>query len=271
MSNENILEQLLAGGSRVEISWKQFLTAYSNLFLKVIWQLDKDRDSVMEKYLFVCQKLAANDFAILRKFQREYGSNPPTFSTWLAAVARNLCIDAHRSTHGRRQLPRSVARLLPLKRRVFQLHYWKGHSREEIQQMLASEASAGAIADAFEQLDDVLEGSRAQLRDSHIHVPLDDEFEAGGQSNDDEKEITEWMERWLGELPPQERMILRLRFWEEMTAKEIAAGMNMENEQRVYTILRSALKQLKQKATRTLANNVSARRVICYRETNASF
>lgn len=251
MSDETILKHLLFDTERREIAWKQFLVAYSNLFLKIVWQFDKDRDSVMEKYLFVCQKFAANDFAILRKFRREYGSNPPKFSTWLAAVARNLCIDAHRSTHGRRHLPRAVVRLSPLERKVFRLSYWKGYSREEIQHLLGSEASSSAVADALQRLDDALEGSRAQLPKPHIRVPFDEEAGAAEEISTDDKEIAEWMERWLAELPPQERMILRLKFWEEMTAKEIARAMHLENEQRVYTILRSALQRLREKASRT--------------------
>lgn len=250
MSDETILQHLLFDNERREAAWKQFLAAYSSLFLKIIWQLEHDHDAAMEKYLFICQRFAANDFGILRKFQREYGSNPPKFSTWLAAVARNLCIDAHRSTHGRRQLPRAVARLSALERKVFQLYYWKGHSREEIRQTLASEAPSDAIADAFQRLDEALEG-RAQLSKPHIRVPFDEETGAAEVISTDDKEIAAWVERWLAKLPPQERMILRLRFWEEMTAKEIAAAMRIENEQRVYTILRRALQQLREKALQT--------------------
>jgi RNA polymerase sigma factor (sigma-70 family) len=144
-----------------------------------------------------------------------------------------------------------VARLSALGRKVFQLYYWKGYSREEIQQTHAAEASSSAIAEAFQQLDDALAGSRTQLPKPHIRVPFDEETGALEKISTDDKEIAEWMERWLADLPPQERMILRLKFWEEMTAKEIAAAMHIDNEQRVYTILRSALKQLRERTLRT--------------------
>jgi DNA-directed RNA polymerase specialized sigma subunit len=46
-------------------------------------------------------------------------------------------------------------------------------------------------------------------------------------------------------------MVVRLWFWEEMTAREIAEAMRIFPEHRVYTLLRAALARLREHAEQT--------------------
>jgi DNA-directed RNA polymerase specialized sigma24 family protein len=60
-----------------------------------------------------------------------------------------------------------------------------------------------------------------------------------------------WVERWLSVLTDQERMIIRLRFWEGMKGSEIAEAMNISPEAKVYTLLQKGLAHLREQARAT--------------------
>ena len=255
MNDEAILERLLSGGTIIESAWKEFLRQYSRLFLKIIWQFEKDHDEVMEMYVYVCRKFSANDFVILRKFKRNYGTNPPKFTTWLAAVTRNLCIDAHRSTHGRRQLPRALRSMPEFDRLVFQLHYWKGYTVEEIEQTLKdrTKGSPNSVGETLERLAEKFAGHDVTRQPQRpTIVPFDDTMTPSTQE-DEAEEMAMWMEEQMKELSTIERMILRLRFWEDMRGAEIAAAMNILPSERVYPMLQKALQHFRAKAERIVA------------------
>jgi DNA-directed RNA polymerase specialized sigma24 family protein len=253
MSDEVILERLLTKGNQPASDWEAFLRRFSNLILKVIWQFEKDYDQAMDKYLYVCRKLAENSFAILRRFQQKHGDNPPQFTTWLTAVTHNLCIDAHRVTHGRRQLPQAVLRLSEFDREVFRLYYWRGYSEEEIEQQLATTEKRNALTESLERIQGVIVGSSTGTRSEPTMIPFD-ERDAGlgsSESDSDFAEMLGWLQRWLDELSDQDRMIIRLKFWEDMSGAEIAAAMRISPEQRIYPLLHKAIARLRERAMRT--------------------
>lgn len=252
MSSETILERLLARGNQTDRVWKEFLGQYSHLMLKIIWQFNRDHDSAMEKYVHVCERLAANDFEILRRFKAAYGSRPPKFSTWLAAVARNLCVDAHRKSHGRKQLPRMLRGLSTLERSIFRLYYWQGCSVEEIRSTVGSASVQQAGGDIDEVINRVIAlgdgmGRRAP---APSFVPFDEQQAVTAHAEHDYEtaDVQRWLELWMQELSPGDKMILRLRFWENMSGKEIADVMRIVPEQRVYPLIQNALQHLRKKA-----------------------
>src|SRR3972149_6082881 len=81
-----LLKRLLGDQEKEEELWKEFLRRFTKLILKIIWQFEKDKDRVMDKYLWVCTKLAANNFFILKKFNEESKNKASKFTTWLVAV-----------------------------------------------------------------------------------------------------------------------------------------------------------------------------------------
>ncbi len=257
MKNENVIEQLLSGGNHTGTTWKEFLRQHSLILLKIIWQFEHDYDEAMEKYVYVCRKLAENDFAILKRFRQQGGDNPPKFTTWLAAVTHNLCIDAHRATHGRRQLPRAILRLSEFDREVFRLYYWKGYSRDEIEQHLANTpgATAVAIAGSLRYMEETLTGPSAHPHVQPAAIPFDEQDGSIGftEMDHDLVELLGSLNTWLDELSDQERMIIRLRFWEGMTGSEIAKAMKISPEQRVYPLLQNTLSRLRERALQTYA------------------
>lgn len=243
MSKETFFTGLFSGGRESESAWRAFLRQYSNLFLKVIWQFEHEHDEAMEKYLFVCSRLAANGFALLRKYDTSLETRP-SLAAWLTVVVRNLCVDQHRAKHGRRRYPKALLRLSEYDRKVFELYYWKRYSIEEIEHQIQDNRNGG-VASSLLRIEEVLTHASAHLAatasppvtlsyDENMLVPVDD----------DDMPDTD-VHAWLASLPKQERLVVRLRFWEDLTAKEIAAMMKIVPEQRVYSILRSALGRLR--------------------------
>ena len=53
--------------------------------------------------------------------------------------------------------------------------------------------------------------------------------------------------RGLKTLPANEKLILRLRFWENLSAREIAEILDIEPYVKVYTMINSSLKKLREK------------------------
>ena len=81
-----------------ETSWDEFLAANSELILTVAKVIAHDHDSAMDCYAYVLERLHEND----RERLKAYAVDPrSSFRTWLAVVARRLCVDRYRQKYGR--------------------------------------------------------------------------------------------------------------------------------------------------------------------------
>src|SRR4051812_3481547 len=89
-------------------AWVEFLENYSALIFQVSRHFESDLDRASDCFQFVCQKLSENQFRRLLSFKAH---GPATFSTWLRAVVRNLCLDWRRKEFGRQRRFRSISRL----------------------------------------------------------------------------------------------------------------------------------------------------------------
>jgi DNA-directed RNA polymerase specialized sigma24 family protein len=229
---------------------------YSNLFLKIIWQFEKDVDAVMDRYLYVCTRLSANDFAVLRRYRKLDGGDAPQLVHWLAVVVRNLCVDAHRAEHGRRRLPKALLRLPEFERKVFQLYYWNGASTDEIAHQLeqSTNGSPAAVDEVLQRIERALLRIPESGNTTPLTIAYDDEVAEMARVDIDEPsmDIEATIDRWLNSLPLEERLVVRFIFWEDLTAKQIARILKIEPEHRVYTILQNALKTLRKHAARDL-------------------
>jgi DNA-directed RNA polymerase specialized sigma24 family protein len=252
MGEDRILARLFSGSTDTESAWREFLTSYSNLFLKIIWQFEHDRDEVMEKYLYVCSKLSANNFAVLKRYREQSGDNPPRLEHWLAVVVRNMCVDAHRSAHGRPRLPKAMHRLSDFDRTVFKMFYWMGLTVEEISHRVGSglNGTMESVNRSLARIERVLTRLPEPGKPDPVFIPFD-ESTISGRDEDDGTETDELLQRCLTMLPDQERLVVRLRFWEDMTAKQIARLVKITPEHRVYTILQNALKLMRNEAAKT--------------------
>ncbi len=81
-------------------AWAAFLDEYSKLLLNVTRRIVGSHDGAMDRYAFILDQLRDNEFHRLRAFAADGRGK---FTTWLVVVARRLCVDHHRHTHGRLQ------------------------------------------------------------------------------------------------------------------------------------------------------------------------
>jgi hypothetical protein len=92
MPTDPFIASMLSALSSAErqSAWCAFLDRYSSLIYHVVRSFDRDPDRSGNCFLFICEQLSANDFRRLRKFDL---AGRASFSTWLCAVVRNLCLD----------------------------------------------------------------------------------------------------------------------------------------------------------------------------------
>lgn len=96
------LECLLAPPDDVarDHAWANFLAGCSDLLLRVARVMGGDDDAVMDRYAFILDALSTDDYRRLRGYVNDGKSS---FDTWLAVVARRLCMDEYRGRYGRVQ------------------------------------------------------------------------------------------------------------------------------------------------------------------------
>src|SRR2546425_3717198 len=79
-------------------AWARFVAAHSRLLLHVARSLTADRDTAMDGYAHVLERLREDDCRRLRGYVPDGRCK---FTTWLVVVARRLCLDFHRRRYGR--------------------------------------------------------------------------------------------------------------------------------------------------------------------------
>lgn len=157
---EALLESLVAEPGR---RWPAFLETYTPELMRLIARRFRDRDDQMNAYVFVCEALAANDLAKVRRFLADRDRRQARFATWLAVVVRNLCIDWRRSVYGRRTLPAAVRRLGRMQQLVFRYVFWEGRTCAEALELLGNDCIEGVT---LQQVHDTVGRLRQALPES---------------------------------------------------------------------------------------------------------
>ncbi|GAB5519428.1 MAG: hypothetical protein RhofKO_16790 [Rhodothermales bacterium] len=247
-SDAALVQRLLEAPDAAEGPWREFLRRYSNLFLKVIWQVETDHDAVMDAYVEVCSRLAADGFAKLRQYNPDRQERAAKLSTWLAVVVRNMSLEQRRTRLGRRRMPKAVLALSEVEQTVFKRYYWDGYTPEDIKHQLGSDTDVQAALDRIDAL--ALRPSKAWASEQAPPLARFDEQQHSHVAEDAEAWAA-WFEHAVQQLPAQEQLALRLRFWEGLTAPQIATALGIP-PRKVYTLL--------DRATRTLRTYAEAER-----------
>ena len=117
---EDDLRRLLLDDPRR--GWRAFVDQYTpTLLAQIEWAGLTDRDDVLEVYVRVCDHLAQDDCARLRRHDPAKGE----LAAWLTVVVRHAVVDWVRSRTGRRRLFDPIRKLSPFDQQVFELHYWE--------------------------------------------------------------------------------------------------------------------------------------------------
>ncbi len=258
LSDRDLIRKIQIDFENRDKLWHEFINRFSKLILKIIWQFENDYDAVMDKYLWICGKLCCNDFSVLNKFKIGPHEETPKFTTWLVAVIRNLCVDAHRMHHGRKRIPKALLNLSAVELKIFKLYYWKGYSIEEIDHMFNADNACEQIdiAGSIERIETLLGGKNALYKEEKYNfISMSGDLDLADRSWEENNDYSiETFERWIAQLSEDERLIVRLKFWENLSAKVIAQHLEIASEQKVYSILKNSLKKLRSMAEKEICN-----------------
>lgn len=141
-----------------------------------------------------------------RRLRRYVSDGRTQFSTWLVIVARRLCIDYHRARYGRRPTD-------------------KGDDQH-------------AAASTRRQLVDLV-GARIDIESIADGAGRSPELALRSQ------ELGQALIRALTALPAEDRILLKLRFEEGASVREITSMMSFPSQFHVYRRLKSVLGRLK--------------------------
>ena len=261
MPNPSITELLQGLGSQdPQPAWDSFLEVHSALISQVVRWFGRDTDEAGDCFLYVCEQLRRNQFRRLRRFHPE---GRASFTTWLRAVVRNLCLDWYRSRRGRYRVFQSVARLSDLDQQVF-LHVCdKGLSVEECTETLRpafATVSLEQIETSLEHLRNTLGPHQMRLlnaRRSRPHlVDADGSDRPGGREVEDPspdpevqaalREGLDSVQRALTRLPDSDRLLLLLRFEQELTLAQVAKLLSLRDAQAADRRIRGALVKIRE-------------------------
>ncbi|NNE07864.1 MAG: sigma-70 family RNA polymerase sigma factor [Gemmatimonadetes bacterium] len=222
----------------------------------------RDGDDRMDAYLFVMEKLSEENCRRLRAFAPENQTVKCTFATWLKLITRNLVIDWIRSQQGRRRMPREIAALPPVARAVFRSIYWQNMTHAEAVEEVNARENVNLqvsevqdhIATIEERLSDTYRKSLATFwmaRRSPM-VALDDlisvKSERAWSSPESwlrRAEIRDGFRTAIAQLGDDDRRLAILRFEKDLTAREIAEEIGVDDYTQLYPKLAKVVEHLR--------------------------
>jgi RNA polymerase sigma factor (sigma-70 family) len=244
-------------------AWEGFLSEYSPILYQTARAYTADDDAAADCFLHICQQLLQDGFRRLLKFKPDGAAS---FNTWLRVVARNLCFDWHRSQSGRPRIFRSLHSLSALELEIYDCRFARGLSEEETLQRLRV-----AFPDFdLQQLPELERGIETRLSSRHRWIlatrrqPVFDsnlpEFDDGSEDTiaqiaDTRLDQESWLARseqyaqlksCVNLLPADERLLLQLRFEEDLSLDEIAKLVGLGDAQRVHRQMGKILKGLRE-------------------------
>lgn len=203
------LQRLLDGSHAAarEAAWASLIESYNKLLLHAVRSVVPDYDATMDDYAHVLECLREDDFHRLRTFAADGRSS---FGTWLVVVARRLCIDRHRQRYGR--LPRGAHDVASAER--------QRAARRRLLDLTASPIEAIDLAD-----------EEAAAPDSRLCA----------------EELNQALDAALAELTPADRVLLKLRFEDSLSAQQIATALAWPTPFHVYRRLNALYADLRRR------------------------
>lgn len=206
-SPPSVLVRLLeaSDGAARESAWEELAGLYSRLLLHVGRSFGGDHDAAMDRYAWVLEQLRADDFRRLRTYVADGRSE---FSTWLVVVAQRLCLDHRRTRYGRLRAADGDAGP----------HEEEWAARRRLVDLIAADVDLSSIGD----------GRGAGPED---RVRLADLYHA--------------LESALALLDSRDRLLVKLRFEDEIPMPEIARNLEFPSRFHAYRRLTQVLAGLR--------------------------
>ena len=248
--------------SRDSAAWRTFLRDYGAVMMSVVNQYAADPHDAQDGFLHICEKLCEQDFRRLRAFDPSHGG---TFTTWLTSVSSNLCADWCRARYGRPGVPAMIRSLPDLEQRVFQLSVVEGvdHEscliglRQRFPRLTRLDLSK-ALANVHRALTPRQRWKYTAFRQRGRVIPLDPGSQAAAsdrqidpqaQTSRDERSAV--LRSALAHLSARQRLMLRLRFEQDMTLAEVAAVVGLDDLHQARRMIHAALRELSEHLRKT--------------------
>lgn len=238
-------------------AFAQFLELYSPAIMHIARQYAYGPARLNDCYLFISEKLSANNFHRLVSYTPEGSAN---FKSWLSVVVANLCIDWRRHRRGRSRLFKSIKKLSRLDQTVFKHHFQQRMTIDSCLEMLRAsfpEVNQLQLAGSVARINLTL--SPAQMRFLNAQntktVSLDQHRNAASahepvaQGPDPEKvtalsQDQDKLQKALAGLSPHQRLLIKLRYQQELSLKEVARLTRLGDPFRARRHIQAALDQL---------------------------
>ena len=259
----SVLDQLSTAAA--EKAWKEFLEDYGSLILCVVRRYERDDDRVSDCFVYICEALSKDEFRRLRRFQPD---GPAQFKTWLGVVITNLCVDWRRKKFGRTRPFRAITKLPALDQLDFRCMFERGMTLQGCWHALRSQfpdLSEERLADVIAHLHSILTSRQHWLLSirkikvmSLSEQPSSDETPVSRDPEDpgpgpeilvqlDEERTT--LLRAMSHLTSFQRVLLRLRYQDDLTLKEIARLTGLGDPFRAKRQIQAALDALGEQLT----------------------
>jgi RNA polymerase sigma factor (sigma-70 family) len=253
-----IVDQLRSG--RDEDAWASFIDEAWPTLQQIVRHFERDPDDAADCFLFVCEQLRRNRCARLLRFDPD---GPARFTTWLELVVGRLCVDWHRRRAGRFRVLQSIARLSALEREVFHAIHERGGDIRSAWATLrlrfpnltleAVVAADGVVRQSLGGRDYrvmAMRSARNQLaRKTSIDPDEMLQAEIADQAPDPEvrasdREVVLELRKAVGALPASDRLLLKLRYVDELTLAQVARVTGLRDPQTADRRLREVTKRL---------------------------
>lgn len=176
-------------------------------------------------------KLIENEYAILGKFQGR-----SSISTYLTVVVANLFRDYRTRQWGRWRPSVAAKRLGALAVRLEVLLYRDGYTLAQAVEVLRSSGAMDAgereIADLAARIPPRVrhtDAGESPLASAEAEDAADGELWASERTREWERARAA-LEQALANLPPEDQIILRLRYWEGFTVADVARALGLEQK-----------------------------------------
>jgi RNA polymerase sigma factor (sigma-70 family) len=244
-------------------AWEEFLTEYSPLLYHAAQTFTQNREEAADCFVFICEYLAKSGFRRLLQFKPQGAAS---FPTWLRVVARNLCLDWRRKVYGRVRPFKCVQRLSAVEMDVYRCRYEHNLARAETLRHLQATwpgLDEQQLVEIEERLEDSLSSLQRWILSARNNpgAPPSSEGEDERQEPEiidlspspetvvSQAEQRKQLRESLAALPGEDRLLVRLRFEDELSLDEISRATGQGDAQRVHRRLGAILEKLRFRMT----------------------
>lgn len=240
-------------GPHRSAAWTSFLKRYAGLIHHLAAHYEGDPDRRSECFLHICEKLVDNDFDRLMKYRPEASAS---FRSWLKIVVANLCIDWRRQQTGRRRPFRCIQDLSSLDQAVFECRFLHRQEPAACLAMLQArypKLTEPDLAGSVSRINALLTPrqrwllQRQQAGTCSIEELQGWEPKAtapGPEQTAAEAQQADALNRALRALPVRQQLLIRMRFEQELSYREIARLTRLGDPYRARRHVEAALQQL---------------------------